>query len=114
VEILNKKGISFYESWAELVAFSLLIIGLIVSLVSGSKVMSYFVITLCGMMFGRLWYRHKHNFKFTWFLIIVGFLMGYLLGNMYGSGYTITLLFLAGIIVSYYLHNKQKVKSVEY
>lgn len=109
---MNKRGVSLYDSWAEFFAAVLLVIGFIISLLSGSKVMSYLVVGLCGLMFGRLWYRFKDNFKFTWFLIIVGFLIGYLLGNFYGSSYAIIALFLFGILMSYYLHDK--VKSVEY
>lgn len=114
MEILNKRGVSFYKDWAEIIGLILLVVGFILSLSTGSKVMSYLVITLSGLMFGRLWYRCRHTFKFTWALIIFGFLLGFLLGNMYGSKITLVILFLVGIVVSYYLHDKHYLKSVEY
>jgi hypothetical protein len=114
VEILNKRGISFYKDWAEFIALMLLVVGVIVSLLAGSKVMSYFVVTLAGMMFGRLWYRLKKKLKFTWFLITLGFIIGYLIGDYYGDSFTVLVLFIIGLLVSYYLHNAGIIESVEY
>ena len=75
---------------------------------------SYFVVALCGLVFGRVWYRFKHGFKFPWFLLIVGFLIGYLIGNIYGDAVTIIMLFLFGIVLSYQLHDKKTIRSVEH
>lgn len=117
--VFNKKAAKgFYEWWAETIAIILLAIGFIVGILTGSMVMTYLVVTLCGMMFGRLWYRNRDNFKFTWFLMILGFIIGYVLGNTlgnyYGNNYSIISLFLFGIIFSYYLHAKKYIKSAEY
>jgi uncharacterized membrane protein YgcG len=111
---MNKRGVSFYKDWAEFIALILLVIGVIVSLLAGSKVMSYFVVTLAGMMFGRLWYRVRKSFKFTWFLITLGFILGYLIGDYYGNDFTVLILFVIGLLVSYYLHNTRVIESVEY
>ena len=119
MEVLNKKGSKFLADWwAETISLILLVIGFIVSLIADSKVISYLVISLCGMMFGRLWYRQKQNFKFTWFLIMLGFLIGYVIGNLvwreWGSTYTIVFLFLFGIALSYYLHARKLIRTAEY
>ncbi|MFH0979230.1 MAG: hypothetical protein V1837_08100 [Candidatus Woesearchaeota archaeon] len=111
---MNKKAVNFYKDWAEILAGVLLVLGFILALTTGSKVMSYLVITLCGMMFGRLWHKYKKNFQFTWFLVILGFIIGYLLGNYYGSTYTTITLFLVGIMISYYMHDKKIIKTVGY
>jgi hypothetical protein len=75
---------------------------------------AYLVITLCGMMFGRLWYRCKHTFKFVWFLITLGFVLGYLIGSMYGNKVTLVILFIVGLALSYYMHDRKYIESVEF
>ncbi|MFH1510096.1 MAG: hypothetical protein ABIF10_00265 [Candidatus Woesearchaeota archaeon] len=111
---MNKKGINLFKTWAETMALLLLVIGLFVSLLAGSKVITYFIITICGMMFGRLWYRVKNRFRFPWLLLIVGFLLGYIMGNIYGNILIIITLFIFGVCISYHLHNKGKLRSVGY
>lgn len=111
---MNKRGINLLETWAETLTLLFLVIGLIVSLLAGSKVITYFIITLCGMMFGRMWHRVKNRFRFPWLLLIVGFLLGYIIGNIYGNIIIIITLFIFGIGISYHLHNRGKVRSVGY
>jgi hypothetical protein len=114
VVILNKRGVSFQKDWAEIIGITLLIIGIIVALLAGSKVMSYLVVTLAGMMFGRIWYRVRKSLKFTWFLITLGFILGYIIGDYYGNDLTVLVLFIIGLIISYQLHSAGIVESVEY
>ncbi|MBD3310624.1 hypothetical protein GF351_05385 [Candidatus Woesearchaeota archaeon] len=112
---MNKKGvINIWDNWAELLAFCLLIIGFIFSASAGSAVISYIVIFLCGMAAGRLWYRQKNNLKFPWFLALMGFLLGYVIGSFYGSKRVIILLFIIGAILSYYLHAKEIIKTTDW
>ena len=104
----------YLEDWPEIIAFILLIIGAFVGLGSSSAVISYTLIFLVGLMGGRTWYRIKLNFKIAWSIILVGFLIGFIIGSRYGDGRVIVLFYISGIILSYYLHDKGIIKSLEY
>lgn len=106
--------VSYFESWAEIWFFILIIIGFLVSITVGSKVIAYITILLCGMMAGRLLFERKQKLQFPYYLIIIGFLIGYLIGSPYGNRKIMVILFIFGIIVSYYLHNKGFIRDVRY
>jgi len=104
---MNKKATAWYfRNWAELFFFILLVIGFLLSIATPSAVISYFMIFSCGMMAGRLWFERKNKLIFPYFLIIVGFLIGYILGSFYGSRKVILTLFVLGTLISYYLHDR--------
>ncbi len=84
--------IKFWEDWAEVIGFFLLIIGFFSAVLAGSAVISYIVITLSGLMGGRVWYRIKANMKTPWIIVLFGFLVGFVLGSFYGSKKIIILL----------------------
>lgn len=105
---------NLWEDWVEYGAFILLIIGFILAALAGSAVIQYMIIFLCGLAAGRLWYRQKNHLKFPWVMILTGFLMGYVLGSFYGDKKIIVLLFIIGGIVSYYVHDKGYIKTIEY
>jgi hydrogenase/urease accessory protein HupE len=106
----------FFKSWAEFFFFVLMIIGFIVALwaTSFSAVISYIVVFLSGMIGGRLIYERKKNLPFPYYIIIIGFLIGYVLGTYYGSRQVIVVLFVLGILFSYHLHNKGYIRDVPY
>lgn len=106
--------IKFWEDWAEVIGFFLLIIGFFLAALAGSAVISYIVITLSGLMGGRVWYRIKENLKTPWVVILFGFLVGFVLGSFYGNKKIIILLYIVGIAISYYLHLEGYVRSLEY
>ena len=106
--------LNWIDDWPEYLALLLLIIGFITAMAAGSKVLAYVIVLVCGAAFGRVWYRLKDNLNVPWFLIILGFLIGFLLGVRYGSRGVVIILFVFGIVVSYYLHDKRFIKSVEY
>jgi hypothetical protein len=114
---MNKKAklkMNYWENWVEITSFMLLVLGFFIAGSLGSAVVSYVVVFLCGMAAGRLWYRQKQNIKIPWLLIMIGFLIGFLLGSFYGNKKIIILLFVIGTVVSYYLHNKEIIKTTEY
>ena len=111
----NKKGTAtFFESWPEIIAFFLLVLGFIIGIFSASPVVSYTILFFCGMIFGRLWFRLKGKVKVPIFIMVMGFLIGFLLGSFYGNKKVMILVFVAGIAISYYLHDKKIVSSTEY
>ncbi|GAF86208.1 unnamed protein product, partial [marine sediment metagenome] len=94
--------------------FILLVIGFLLSLAAPSAVLSYLMIFACGMMGGRIWYEQRDNFKFPFFLIIIGFLIGYLIGTRYANLVVLIAFFVIGGILSYYLHKKKIIHSIRY
>ena len=106
----------FFKSWAEFFFFVLMIIGFIVALwaTSFSAVISYIVVFLSGMIGGRLLYDRKKKLTFPYYVIIIGFIIGYVIGTYYGSRNIVIILFVFGILLSYHLHNKGYIKDVAF
>lgn len=112
----NKKGavLDFYFHWPEIVSLFLLVVGFIVSVSSGSAIMSYLVVFFCGLFFGRMWYVVQKTIKMPWFVIIFCFLVGYLLGNFYGNFKIIIISFVLGCVISFYLHQRKVITTKSY
>jgi len=108
---------NLWLNWAEIISLLLVVLGLILSLFSTSAVMSYIIIFLSGMVFGRLWYSVRKKMQFTYFLIIIGFLLGFLLGSsfiQYGNKGVMIIFFIIGWIFTYYLHARGIVFSKDF
>jgi len=106
--------VNFFENWVEFFFFVLLVIGFMLSILAPSAFLSYIMIFACGGMAGRLMYERKKKLQFPYYLIIVGFLIGYIIGAYYGNKVVILTLFLLGGILSYYLHDKGVIRDVRY
>ena len=106
----------FFKSWAEFFFFVLMIIGFIVALwaTSFSAVISYIVVFLSGMIGGRLLYDRKKKLAFPYYIIIIGFIIGYVIGTYYGSRKVVIILFVLGILFSYHLHNKGYIRDITF
>ena len=104
----------FFKNWAEFFFFVIMIIGLIVALwaTSFSAVISYIVVFLSGMIGGRLLYERKKKLIFPYYIILAGFLIGYVIGTYYGSRKVVIILFVLGILFSYHLYNKGYVRDI--
>ena len=102
----------FFRSWAEFFFFALMVVGLILSLwaSSFSAFISYIVVFLSGMIGGRILYDRKGKLTFPYYIIILGFLIGYLIGTYYGSRKVVIILFVLGVLLSYHLYNKGYIK----
>jgi len=105
-------GSGFYINWAETFFFILMVIGVIIALSAPSAMISYIVIFVSGMFAGRIIYFRQHTLKSGYYIIIIGFLVGYLIGSYYGSRKVIIILFAIGAILSYYLYEKKVLKDV--
>ena len=58
---MNKKGNwNFLDLWVEYVAFLLLVLGFFVGLAAGSKVLTYIVLFLVGVLIGRMILKRKY------------------------------------------------------
>ncbi|MBN1386705.1 hypothetical protein JW968_07105 [Candidatus Woesearchaeota archaeon] len=102
----GRRGLEYYMDWAEIFFFILLVIGFVLSLSTGSAFVSYVIIILTGLLSGRILHDRKHKGKFPYYLIIIGFLLGYLIGNFYANTKVLMFLFIVVNIFSYWLHEK--------
>jgi len=100
----------FFKSWAEFFFFVIMIVGFIIALFTPSAFISYIVVFLSGMIGGRLLYLRKGKLSFPYYLILAGFLVGYVIGTYYGSRMIVIVLFVTGILFSYHLFNKGYLK----
>lgn len=106
---MNKKANLAYN-WVEYLFVALLIIGFILALKVQSAAMSYIIIFLCGFITGRFAYKLKNKSAFPFYVVLLGFFLGYLLGSYYGSKSVIAFLFFVSNFLSYYLYSKGYIK----
>lgn len=104
----------FYRYWMEFFFVLLMIIGIVVALASPSAVISYFIIFVVGIFAGRLIYERRRNIQLPYFLIIAGFVIGYLIGAYYGNKRLMIVLFVLGSIISYKLYDKKILRDVRF
>jgi hypothetical protein len=106
----------FFKNWAEFFFFVIMVLGLIVALwaTSFSAVISYIVVFLSGMIGGRLLYDRKKKLTFPYYVILTGFLIGYVIGTYYGSRKVVIILFVLGVLFSYHLYNKGYVRDITF
>ncbi len=106
----------FFKNWAEFFFFVVMVIGLIIALwaTSFSAVISYIVVFLSGMIGGRLLYDRRKKLTFPYYIIIMGFLIGYVIGTYYGSRKVVIILFVLGVLLSYHLHKKGYIRDVAF
>ncbi len=102
-----------WKNWAEVFFVVLLLLGFLLSIAMPNPWISYLVIFFAGLLSGRWIYKKKGRQPlFPFFLIIIGFLLGYMLGA-YPIGVNATavvLLFIVGALLSYYAHKKEYIK----
>ena len=106
----------FFKNWAEFFFFVLMVTGFIFALwaTSFSAVISYIVVFLSGMIGGRLLYERKKKLSFPYYMIVIGFLIGYAMGTYYGSRKVVIILFILGVLFSYHLCNKGYIRDLLY
>ncbi len=107
---MSRKNGAWWGEWVESFFVVLLIIGFLIAVFAQSVLLNYVIIFLCGLFVGRLMYEEKKTFKFPIYLIIAGFLFGYIIGSYYSDWKMIILIFVVGAIISYYIHYKKYLK----
>ena len=106
--------LNFFKNWVEFFFFVLMLVGVMVALLAPSAFISYVMIFLSGMLAGRLIYQRKNKIKLSYYIIIWGFLIGYLIGVYYGSRWISIALFVLGYITSYKLYDKKILKDIPF
>ena len=93
--------------WPEITASILLIIGFFFAILSGNTTTLYIVCFLMGLIFGRIWYKFRMSQCIPVFLAIMAFFLGFILGGIFANLRIIALTLLAGILISYWIHEKR-------
>lgn len=100
---------AFGEHWSEGFTVIVLVMSLVVSLVLvRSAAFAYLIAILLGFASGR--YLELHHWRFPYFLIILGLLIGFIVGARFGSRKVALFLFVVGMILSKWLHKQGKIK----
>lgn len=106
----KKAKITWTHEWAEIMAVLFLLFALIISTLSDAAIVTYFIIAACGIVVGRINYTRKLIKDFPFYLIVMGFLLGFILGiAITGRGNILLtiILFIIGIWVGQLLHKKR-------
>jgi uncharacterized membrane protein len=100
------KAVNYWLNWAEYFTVLLMVIGFLVAVTIDNMLLNYIVVFIAGLMAGRLLYGRRKTTKFTHYLIVVGFLVGYLIGSYAYNKKLIAAVFILSAVLSYYLHHK--------
>ena len=96
------------KNWAEVVALGVLVIGFLLAISMNNPIFVYIVSLIAGLMAGRYYFSKIGRLPlFPFFLIIIGFLFGYLIGAVAANRKIVALLFFVGWIVSHIAHKKK-------
>lgn len=104
----------FHKNWMEYFLLLITLIGIFTALLAPSAIISYIIIFLSGIFAGRLIYERKNKIQFPYFMIIAGFVTGYLIGVYYGNRRIVIALFVIGAILSYKLYDKKILKDIRF
>lgn len=106
----KKASMNLFDDWAEIFTLSLLVFGIVLSFISGSAFVTYTMITICGIAVGRWYFLRKPHLRFPFYMIVLGFLLGFIFGvnvTQRGSAIISLLLFFVGNYLGVYLHKKK-------
>lgn len=97
------------KSWMEFFFLLITALGLIFALVVPSAIVGYALVFVSGYFAGRVLYQRRTNIIFPFYIIVAGFLIGYLVGmqyRQYGDWRIAAIIYIAGAVLSYQLHSK--------
>ena len=95
------------EHWAEVLSTIILLVGFFIALLIRSPFLHYLVITLSGLLCGRVLYdKHRTQPIFPFVMIVAGFFLGFMLGALSANKLAIMILFLFGLTLSYQAHKR--------
>lgn len=101
----DKKGDEF-SSLPEIACIFALALGFLFAMTIKSVIISYLVLLIVAFAFGRMCYLYVKECRLQMLLVIVGFIIGFVLGTK-NNFQMCFLVFIAGILISYYIHKKE-------
>lgn len=100
-------GKLFWLQWPELIFLVLMVVGVAVSFSIQNPYIGYAVIFASGLMAGKLYFSKQGKQPlFPFFLISIGFLVGFVIGSVRFNRRIIILLFVLGYLAGYYIHKE--------
>lgn len=109
---MENPGDILFRSWPEVSAVVLLIAGFLISISVSSSSSAYLVVFVSGIFAGRYFFsKLQGKTLFPFFLIIVGFIFGYVLGSFSANRIAVTGLFLSGWTISHKIHKQRIIRS---
>jgi len=101
---MNKRAaFDEFMDWPEVLWFLMLLLGLLFAFTVQSAFVSYLVLLIVAFAFGRMIYLYVELDKIHLYLLVFGFIIGYLVAGQ--TDFRIALaLFIFGILFSYYAH----------
>jgi len=106
--------VDFTKYWVEIYFIFMLAIGFFMSRGMKVAVLSYVVIFLSGLIFGRLLYARRKENNVSIILVMIGFVLGYIYGlnKEYGmdkdsTRFAVVIFFVIGNYISYQLHKEK-------
>ncbi len=111
---IKKNKMDIYSDWGEYLMTIFLVIGLVLSVAIQNQTTSLIIIFLFGLLFGRFWFKKKQSLRYMLSLVVCSFASGYILGKLFGNTGPILVIFFLGMIISYYIHKKGWIQSVDY
>ena len=103
---LNRRASGMYKDWAEIFFFVVMVLGFLISLSIRSKFLVYLTIFIAGGIAGRVIFNYVEKLTLPYYIISIGFLIGYLIGTPVGDKKVIIILFVLGGLISYYLFDR--------
>jgi len=94
------------KNWAEFLIVVVLVAGFLLAITSKTAAVIYAIALLSGFFLGRVIYETRKGPTIPVALITAGFVVGYLLGTIYGNRLVVLLLFVVGMLLGYILHER--------
>jgi len=107
----KRMKIDFKDQWPELIAVFLLVLGFLFSISMPNPFYTYIVIFIAGLFAGRYFFsKIGKQMLFPFFLIIIGFLLGYTMGSISADRRVVLILFALAWYISHKAHKEGIVK----
>ena len=103
-------GKHFDADWGEIIGFVAAAGGALLALTTGSAMIAYVGALLTGFLFGIRWCNVKHGPKLHWYMIILGFAIGYSVGSIVYASWKIVIVCFAASMVAGYMMRKSVCK----
>lgn len=104
----------YYRHYMEFWFLVLIVAGLLLALLVPSAAISYLFVFFSGVFAGRLIFERKSKIILPYFVIIAGFMLGYLIGIRYGNWIVALVSFLIGAVFSYNLFDRRILKDTRF
>lgn len=105
---LLKLDIDWSTDWVELLSLLFVVLGFIISAALQSSLLNYITLFFAGFLAGRVYFQiYVKKPTLPFFLVLIGFVVGYMLGGFAISRIKALLLFGIAFCLSFYLHREK-------